>query len=131
MIKNGYRYIRQLIDIDMFLNDTGNQYLMVSQRPDKGKMNEEGVIIRPAGVKMKLQILKDMSKPLVDKETGEIKEDNVYETFDVTIVGATYPLPIKKGSIVALKDFLPEYSYYIEYNFILRFGSIEEVIEDE
>lgn len=54
---------------------------------------------------MKLQILKDMSKPLVDKETGEIKEDNVYETFDVTIVGATYPLPIKKEVSLLLRIF--------------------------
>ena len=131
MIKNGYRYIRHLIDIDRFLADTGNRYMMTGQRPDKGKINDDGTVVRPPGVRMTLQILVDNSEVLVDRESGEIKEDNMYETFVVTIVDAKYPLPLQKGSIVSLKQFLPAHSYYIDYNFILRFGDYELLNEDE
>lgn len=127
MLNNGYRYVRNIIDIDKLLKDTGNKYLLISQRGFKGKRNENGEIVIPEGTTLGLQILEDHSEPVIDKNTGEPKPDNVFETFEVTIVGVQYPLPIKKGSLVRLYDFMPEFSFYINYNFVLRFGRVEEI----
>lgn len=127
MLNNGYRYVRNIIDIDKLLKDTGNKYLLISQRGFKGKRNENGEIVIPEGTTLGLQILEDHSEPVIDKNTGEPKPDNVFETFEVTIVGVQYPLPIKKGSLVHLYDFMPEFSFYINYNFVLRFGRVEEI----
>lgn len=127
MLNNGYRYVRNIIDIDKLLKDTGNKYLLISQRGFKGKRNENGEIVIPEGTTLGLQILEDHSEPVIDKNTGESKPDNVFETFEVTIVGVQYPLPIKKGSLVRLYDFMPEFSFYINYNFVLRFGRVEEI----
>lgn len=129
MLNNGYRYVKMCIEIEKFLKDTGNKYRLISQRYFKGKIKENGEIVIPEGVTLGLQILEDNSEPVIDKNTGEQKPDNVLETFEVTIVGAQYPLPIKKGSMVRLYDFMPEVSFYINYNFILRFGRVEEIKE--
>lgn len=127
MLNNGYRYVKNVIDIDKLLKDTGNKYRLISQRGFKGKRNEKGEIVIPEGTTLGLQILEDHSEPVIDKNTGEAKPDNVFETFEVTIVGVQYPLPIKKGSLVRLYDFMPEFSFYINYNFVLRFGRVEEI----
>lgn len=129
MLNNGYRYVKMCIEIEKFLKDTGNKYRLISQRYFKGKIKENGEIVIPEGVTLGLQILEDNSEPVIDKNTGEQKPDNVLETFEVTIVGAQYPLPIKKWSMVRLYDFMPEVSFYINYNFILRFGRVEEIKE--
>ena len=127
MLNNTYRYVKNIIDIDAFLNDTGNRYMLISQRRFKGKVNSDGKCEIPEGVTIGLQIMEDYSEPIIDRNTGEEKPDNKYETFEVTIVGAQYPLKIKKGSMVRLYDFRPEWSHYINYNFILRFAEIEEI----
>ncbi len=129
MIKNVYRYVHTVIDANKFLEDTGNKYMLVSQSPYRGKSDEAGETILPAGVKVRLQIQEDFSDPVVDRKTGEPMEDNRYENFDVTIVGCSYPLPLKKGDMVSLGEFLPQYSFYIDYNCILRFGKILEYKE--
>ena len=54
-------------------------------------------------------------------------DDNVYETFDATILGASYPLPLKKGDIVSLLNFATDNSYYVDFNLILRFKGIKKV----
>ncbi len=131
MINNGHRYTRTVIEIEKFLEDTSNRYMLISQRPFRGKYDTDGNCEIPEGVTVGLQILEDHSAPVIDRNTGEIKQDNKYETFDATIVGVQYPLPIKKGSKVRLYDFLSEYSYYINYNFILRFGGLEEIKDDK
>lgn len=129
MIKNVYRYVHTVIDANKFLEDTGNKYMLVSQSPYRGKSDEAGETILPAGVKVRLQIQEDFSDPVVDRKTGEPMEDNRYENFDVTIVGCSYPLPLKKGDMVSLGEFLSQYSFYIDYNCILRFGKILEYKE--
>lgn len=89
MIKNVYRYVHTVIDANKFLEDTGNKYMLVSQSPYRGKSDEAGETILPAGVKVRLQIQEDFSDPVVDRKTGEPMEDNRYENFDVTIVGCS------------------------------------------
>lgn len=131
MINNGHRYIKTIIEIDKFLSDTANRYMLISQRPFRGKYDADGKCEIPEGVTVGLQILEDHSEPVIDKNTGEVKQDNKYETYDATIVGVQYPLSINKGSMVSLSDFLPEYSYYINYSFILRFGAIEKIDNED
>lgn len=123
MIKNGYRYIKSIIDIDKFLADTGNRYVLVGQRPYKGKTDEKGNTLIDSGVTVTLQIIEDSSEPVYDK-MGVEKEDNRLETFDVTIVGENYPLDLKKGDYVRLANFRSDISYYINYALVLRFESI-------
>ncbi|RGF29097.1 hypothetical protein DW106_05525 [Ruminococcus sp. AM09-18-1] len=129
MLNNGYRYVKNIIEIEKFLKDTGNRYMLISQRHFKGKFSENGECEIPEGTTLGLQILEDHSEPVIDKLTGEEKPDNTLETFEVTVVGSQYPLPIKKGSKVRLYNFMPEFSYYINFNFILRFGKVEEIKE--
>lgn len=126
MIKNGYRYIKTIIDIEKFLSDTSNMYVLVGQRPYKGKTDDKGNVLIDAGVTVTLQIVDDNSEPIYDKE-GVAREDNRLETFEATIVGANYPLNLKKGDCVCLEDFKPDISYYINYALVLRFGNIAKV----
>lgn len=126
MIKNAFRYVRTEVDGEKFLKDTGNKYMLISQSPFKGKENENGEVILPTGVKVRLQIMEDFSEAIMNRKTGEIMEDNRLETFEATVVGCDYPLPFQRGEMVSLEGFLPEFSYYIDHNFILRFRKIEE-----
>ena len=121
MIKNGTRYTKNLVLGDKFLEDTENRYRFVSQKPYKGKP-EAGLA---PGATSTLQIVTDKSAPIVDKISGLIKDNNELETWDATIVGVEYPLPFKKGDYVTLGGFMEEASYYIDFNFILRFKEIK------
>lgn len=108
MIKHPMRYVKQIVDGEKLLDDFGNRLLVISQRPYKGKTSDSGEIITPAGSTLTVQVLDDFSDPIIDRETGEIMDNNSLETFDVTIIGATYPLAVKKGDYISLKGFLPE-----------------------
>lgn len=121
MIKDSYRYSTTTINGKKFMNDTGNKYRLVGQREFKGKPDKN----IPAGVIVTLQIIEDNSEPVIDKATGRVKDNNVFETFDATIVGVAYPLSLNKGDYVALEDFKEDISYYINFNLILRFGGIK------
>ena len=75
MIKNSYRYIKSVIDIDKFFADTGNMYVLVGQRAYKGKTDDKGNVLIDSGVTVTLQIVEDCSEPVYDK-MGVEKEDN-------------------------------------------------------
>ena len=122
-IQNGYRYVKTVVDGDKILNDFGNQFRVVAQKPYKGNP-EKGLA---AGATVTLQIIRDNSAPIIDKTTGKPKDNNMFETFDATIIGATYPLPLNKGDYVALSNFMADVSYPIDFNFILRFGAIKKL----
>ena len=129
MIKNAYLYAKTEVLGEKFLKDTKNKYLLIGQSPFKGKIDESGEVILPEGVKVRLQIIEDQSEPVYDKHTGDVKDNNALETFEATIIGKNYPLPFGKGTMVSLGGFLPDYSYYIDFNFILRFNNIYEYKE--
>lgn len=122
-------YIKNLILIDKFLEDTGNEYTFVSQRPYKGKTDINGNTLVESGAVVTLQVRTDKNEPTVDKN-GNTIDNNVMEMFEATIVGVKFPLQLKKGCIVRLDGFLPDISYYINHTPILRFESIEEVKAD-
>lgn len=123
MIRNGFQYVQTNILMDKFLADTGNRYRFVGQRAYKGKP-EAGLA---AGTTVTLQILEDTSEPIVNKKTGIEADNNLYETFDATIIGLAYPAPFKKGDIVRLDGFMAEASYFLDFSFILRFRTIEKI----
>ena len=119
---NASPYVKTLIDWAGMDKDWGHTYMLVSQRPYKGKP-EAGLA---PGATVTLPIMQDAHDYGVDK-SGRPRDNNALETFSVTIVGCSYPLPFTKGDKVKLDGFMPDASYYIDYSLILRFSSIEKV----
>ena len=118
----GHRYVKQVIDANQMLADFGNTFMVVSSKASKGKP-ESGL---PAGTTFTLQVMKDDSAPRYDKE-GKLQDNNLFESFDVTIPGLSYPSDITKGDKVRLGNFMPEVSYYIDFKLILRFDGITKL----
>lgn len=126
MINDIYRYIKTVFEGNKFLNDTGSEYVLVSQKAYKGKLGDDNKVILPPGVKLTLQIIIDNSAPIVSKDDGRIKENNVLNTFEVDVPGVTYPLDAKKGDHIHLGGYLEEYSYYINNKeLIFRCSKVE------
>ncbi len=123
MIKDGYRYVRTVIDIQKMMKDFGNIFRVVSQRRYCGKP-EKGI---PAGVTFTVQVVEDHSEPIIDKKTGMEKDNNVFETFEVTVIGCDFPSAFKKGDYICFDEFCPEWSYYLDFSFILRFKKVSKV----
>lgn len=120
-IQNPWVYTRTLFEVDKFLKATGNIYQLVSQRPFSSKKNpdEKGVLVT-------LLITHDEADYGVDKN-GNKRDNNVLNTFDVTILCGETSLPIRKGEKVSLGNYLPDKSYVIGFDLILRFDSIRKV----
>lgn len=118
----GHKYVRQVIDANKMIADFGNTFMVVSGKPFKGKP-ESGLA---AGTTFTLQVMKDDSAPTYDKE-GKLQDNNLYESFEVTIPGLAYPTDFKKGDKVRLGNFMPEVSYYIDFKLILRFDGITKL----
>lgn len=119
----GNRYVKMLIDGEQIKKDGRNTFRVCSKRYFKGKI-EKNI---PAGTTFDLQVMFDDSTPLYDKN-GVLQDNNLYETFSVTIPGHDFASSeIKKGDAVALGAFMPDISYYIDYNLILRFDGIAKI----
>lgn len=118
----GSKYVHQVIDAQQMLTDFGNTFMVVSSKPFKGKP-EKGLA---AGSSFTLQVMKDDSAPRYDKD-GQLKDNNLFESFDVTIPGLAYPSDIRKGDKVRLGNFMSEVSYYIDFKLILRFDGISKL----
>lgn len=123
MFKHSNRYVKNIVLGDKLLSDLGNCFRVVSQRLYKGKPEAN----LAAGTVFTLQITQDNSDPIVDKKTGLVKDNNVFETIEVTVVGCEYPAPFQKGDYVSLGGFVEDASYYIDYNLILRFREIKKI----
>lgn len=119
------RYVEQVLHIEQMLQDFGNRFMVISSKEYKGKV-ESGI---PAGTTFTLQVMEDKSQPILDKKTNKPVENNRFETFQATIPGLKYPTNIEKGDFVSLGKFLPDISYYIDYNLILRFGEIKKLVK--
>lgn len=119
-------YVRTVIDWEAMDKDWGQQYMYVSQRPYKGKP-EAGLA---PGATVTLQILTDAHDHGADR-TGRPRDNNALETFSVTVVGCSYPLPLSKGDRVQLGGFIAEASFYIDYSPILRFHEIQKLQQQQ
>lgn len=120
-LNNVRRYTKVVIDWGQMNTDFGGAFRVVSQRAYKGKP-EAGLA---SGVTFTLQVVEDKAPPVIDKGTGQPMENNVFETFEATVVGQKYPAPFRKGDYVELDGFMPEASFYIDFSLILRFQSIK------
>lgn len=120
-IANSYMFTRSTFDSDEFLKVTRNVFQFVSQKPFQSKKHPEDI-----GVTVTLLIIHDDKDYGTDK-TGKTIDNNVLQTFDVTILNGKTELPFKKGDKVALEGYIPEKSYVIKYDLLLRFSDIKKV----
>lgn len=122
-IQNSWVYTHTEFDAEKFLRATRNLFQLVSQRPFVSKKNpdEKGVLVT-------LLITHDDTDYGVDKQ-GNKRDNNVLNTFDVTILNGADSIPIRKGEKVSLGNYLPEKSYVIGFDLILRFDSIRKASE--
>ena len=61
----------------------------------------------------------------IDKN-GNKRENNLLNTFDVTILNGLSEVPFKKGDKVSLVGFIAEKSYVIGFDTILRFKDVKK-----
>ncbi|GIO23027.1 hypothetical protein J11TS1_16080 [Oceanobacillus sp. J11TS1] len=55
------------------------------------------------------------------------RDNNVLNTFDVTVLNNKASIDVQKGEYVKLINFIPEKSFVIEFDLILRFEDVEKV----
>ena len=122
-ITNSWKYTRTSFDADSFLKATGNLFQFVSQKPYQSKKNPED-----RGVTATLLITHDDMDYGVDK-AGRKRDNNVLKTFEVTILNGQTVLPFKKGEKVSLGKFIPEKSFVINFDVLLRFADIKKAGE--
>ncbi len=124
---NSMSYVRTSFDANAFLEDTENEFRLVSQRPftdSNGKIGKQGVVAT-------LMIIHDHADHGIDRATGRKRDNNVFQTFDVTILTGETVLPVEKGEVISLQGYRPDCSYVIDYSVILRFDGYEKANEKD
>lgn len=121
-IANNWVFTETNFKAQEFLTQTKNRYRLVSQRPYTNKKDSNDI-----GVLLTLQITQDETDYGVDKNTGIKRENNVLNTFDVTILNGNHRLNINKGDYLRLIDFVSEKSFVIGFDLILRFKNVEKI----
>ncbi|MCT6888425.1 hypothetical protein NX781_07080 [Lactobacillus kullabergensis] len=119
---NTFAFTKTVVDGEKLLKATRNQYRLVAQRPYQSKKTPED-----KGVALTLQVIADDMNYGVDKKTGQPRETNLFETFDVTVLSGQNHIPAKKGDYVTLSGFIPEKSFAIGFDLILRFRKVEKL----
>lgn len=121
-IANAWVFTETRFKDEVFLKNTHNLYKLVSQKPYTNKKNsdEKGVILT-------LSIVKDDTQYGPDKKTGIERDNNVFNTFDVTVLNGVDRIDVQKGEYVRLIDFDHEKSFIIGFDLILRFRNVEKV----
>lgn len=122
-LQHSWKYTQSTIDIDALLKATRNIFKFVGQKPFQSKKNPED-----KGVIATLLVVYDDMDYGVDKN-GNKRDNNVLNTFDVTILNGETVLPLRKGEKVSLGKFIPEKSFAIGFDLLLRFDSIRKVGE--
>ncbi len=112
-IANAWVFTETKFKAEEFLNNTGNIFRLVSQRAYVSKKDPE-----EKGVTLNLQITKDDTDYGVDKKTGFQRDNNILNTFEVTILNNKEHLDIKKRGISTLSRlYTREILYYrIRFN---------------
>ncbi|HLQ83388.1 MAG TPA: hypothetical protein VK121_06075 [Pseudogracilibacillus sp.] len=124
-ISNAWVFTETRFKAEEFLANTKNIYRFVSQRPYASKNNPEDV-----GVTITLLIIKDSTDYGFDKKTGLKRDNNTLNSFDVTILNGKDSLDISKGDEVKLIDFIPEKSFVIGFDLILRFKEVKKINDE-
>ncbi|MGF3226756.1 hypothetical protein [Facklamia sp. P12932] len=121
-IANAWVFIENKFKAEEFLKNTHNLYRLVSQRPYISKKSPD-----ESGVTLTLLITKDETDYGIDKKSGLKRETNSLNTFDVTILNNKTSVNIHKGEYVKLVNYIPEKSFIIDFDLILRFENVEKV----
>lgn len=119
-IQNSWVYTQNLFNAEKFLKATGNVFQFVSAKRYQSKKNPED-----KGVTLTLLVIHDDMDYGVDK-AGHKRDNNVLNTFDVTILNGQSEVPFKKGDKVSLAGFIPEKSYVIGFDLLLRFRDVRK-----
>ncbi|MCJ0933162.1 hypothetical protein MST22_18575 [Virgibacillus halodenitrificans] len=121
-IENAWVFTETNFKAEKFLNNTGNVYKFVSQKPyvNKKDSNEKGVTLS-------LSIVKDDTDYGSDKNTGLPRENNILNSFTVTIMNNKDRIDAQKGDYLRLVDFIPDKSFVFGFDLILRFKDVEKV----
>lgn len=121
MIQNSWVYTQTRFDAETFLKATGNVFQFVSAKPYQSKKDPED-----KGSILTLLITHDSMDYGIDKKTGRKRDNNVLNTFDVTIINGKSEVPFKKGDKVSLVGFIPEKSFVIGFDVLLRFRDVRK-----
>lgn len=119
-IQNPWVYTQTQFDAKKFLEAVGNEFQLVSQKPYQSKKNPDD-----KGTTLTLLITHDSMNYGVDKN-GRRRDNNVLNTFDVTILNGQSEVPFKKGEKLSLVGFIPEKSYVIGFDLLLRFRDVKK-----
>ena len=122
-IQNSWVYTQTQFDVKKFLEAMKNEFQFVSQKPYQSKKNPDD-----KGVTLTLLITHDSMDYGVDKN-GHKRDNNVLNTFDVTILNGQSEVPFTKGEKVSLVGFIPEKSYVIGFDLLLRFKDVKKVVD--
>ncbi len=121
-IQNSWAYTKTQFDCEKFLKVTRNEFMYVTGKLYQSKKNPED-----SGFSLTLSIRHDDMDYGIDKKTGRKRDNNVLNTFDVTILNGSSEIPFKKGDLVSLEGFIPEKSYVIGFDLLLRFRNVKKV----
>lgn len=121
-ISNAWVFTQTTFKAEEFLKNTSNMFRLVSQRPHISKKDPD-----EKGVTLTLQITKDDTDYGVDKKTGFKRDNNILNTFDVTVLNNKERIDVQKGEYVRLIDFIQEKSFVIGFDLILRFRDVEKI----
>ena len=92
MIQNSWVYTQTQFDAEKFLKATQNIFLLVSAKPYQSKKDPDD-----KGTTLTLSIMHDDMDYGVDKKTGKKRDNNVLNTFDVTILNGKTEVPFKRA----------------------------------
>ncbi|MEK3936937.1 MULTISPECIES: hypothetical protein [Sporosarcina] len=121
-IANAWVFTETKFKAEEFLKNTGNMYRLVSQRPYISKKDPD-----EKGITLTLSITKDETEYGIDKKTGMKRDNNILNTFDVTVLNGKERIEVSKGEYVRLIDFINEKSFVIGFDLILRFKNVEKI----
>lgn len=122
-IQNSWVFTQTLFNAESFLKATRNIFQFVSCKPYQSKKNPN-----EKGVTLTLLVIHDDKDYGVDKN-GRKRDNNVLNTFDVTILNGQSEVPFKKGDKVSLVGFMPDKSYVIGFDLLLRFRDVKKVVD--
>lgn len=104
----------------------GNDFIFVTSRP---YIDKKGIL--PNGFTATLQVVHDSNDYGVDSRTGKPRDNNVFQTFDVTILDGTDGTQFQKGQHVRLGKFRGDISFEINFELILRYESMEAITNEQ
>lgn len=109
---NNWLFTKTLVDWPTMEKSFRNRFKVIDKRKF---IDKKGVL--PEGTNVQLMVLFDDFDYGVDKD-GNPRSNNVYQSFNATILK---PVDVSKGDVVELHGFLPDYSFAINFDMVLRF----------